>query len=132
MDRSRGLLRGGVIRRYPLRCRRCKCHGAPRGGRVERASSERVDNGRLLMRRPGFWEDRRAEAHGNVSQVKHTMKIETADARQLGVEVAGDGLRVVLLQLGSPSAGVIYDRWVRDAAARGLTLIAYDRRGTAG
>jgi pimeloyl-ACP methyl ester carboxylesterase len=60
------------------------------------------------------------------------MKIETADARQLRVEVAGDGERVVLLQLGSPSAGVIYDRWVRDAAARGLTLVAYDRPGYGG
>jgi pimeloyl-ACP methyl ester carboxylesterase len=46
--------------------------------------------------------------------------------------VAGDGGRVVLVQVGSPNAGVLYDDWVEDAAARGLTLITYDRPGYGG
>jgi pimeloyl-ACP methyl ester carboxylesterase len=46
--------------------------------------------------------------------------------------VAGDGRRVVLVQVGSPNAGVLYGDWVEDAAARGLTLIAYDRPGYGG
>jgi pimeloyl-ACP methyl ester carboxylesterase len=45
------------------------------------------------------------------------------------VEVAGDGGRVVVAQVGSPNAGVLYERWVEDAAARGMTLITYDRPG---
>lgn len=62
----------------------------------------------------------------------HSGEIETSGGRRLRVEVVGDGRRVVVLQLGSPSAGVIYDRWVQDADARGLTLIAYDRPGYGG
>jgi pimeloyl-ACP methyl ester carboxylesterase len=46
--------------------------------------------------------------------------------------VAGDGRRPVLVQVGSPNAGVLYDYWVRDAAGRGLTLITYDRPGYGG
>ena len=56
-------------------------------------------------------------------------RLEVGDGRRLRVEVVGDGGRVVLVQVGSPNAGLLYDRWVRDAAARGLTLVAYDRPG---
>ena len=56
-------------------------------------------------------------------------RLEVGDGRRLRVEVAGDGGRVVLVQVGSPNAGLLYDRWVRDAAARGLTLVACDRPG---
>jgi pimeloyl-ACP methyl ester carboxylesterase len=45
------------------------------------------------------------------------------------VEVAGDGRRVIVAHLGSPNAGVLYERWVQDAASRGVTLVTYDRPG---
>ena len=61
--------------------------------------------------------------------MKSTRQVEVSDGRRLRVEVAGDGRRVVLVHLGSPSAGVLYDRWVQDADDRGLTLVAYDRPG---
>jgi pimeloyl-ACP methyl ester carboxylesterase len=46
--------------------------------------------------------------------------------------VAGDGDRVVVVHVGSPNAGVLYDYWVEDAAGRGLTLVTYDRPGYGG
>lgn len=55
--------------------------------------------------------------------------VETADGRRLRVEVAGDCRRVIVVLVGTPNAGVLYQGWVEDAAARGLTLIAYDRPG---
>jgi pimeloyl-ACP methyl ester carboxylesterase len=58
--------------------------------------------------------------------------VETEDGRRLRVEVAGDGRRVVLVQVGTPNAGVLHDAWVQDAAGRGLTLITYDRPGYGG
>jgi pimeloyl-ACP methyl ester carboxylesterase len=58
-----------------------------------------------------------------------TRQVETPDGRRLRVEVAGDLHRVVVAQVGTPNAGILYDRWVQDAAARGLTLVAYDRPG---
>ena len=58
--------------------------------------------------------------------------VETVDGRRLRAEVAGDGARVVLVHVGTPNAGVLYDGWVQDAAARGLTLITYDRPGYRG
>ena len=60
------------------------------------------------------------------------MWVDTADGRRLRAEVAGDGRRVVLVQLGSPNAGVLHRYWVDDAAARGLTLVSYDRPGYGG
>jgi len=66
------------------------------------------------------------------SHVPETRQVETADGRRLRVEVAGDCRRVVVVHVGSPSAGVLYDSWVRDAAARDLTLVAYDRPGYGG
>lgn len=67
--------------------------------------------------------------HPESARTKH---VETADARRLRVEVVGDGRRVVLVQVGSPNAGVLYRGWVEDAASRGLTSIAYDRPGYGG
>ncbi len=64
--------------------------------------------------------------------VPQTKRVVAVDGRRLRVEVAGDGRRVVVVQVGSPNAGVLNDRWVRDAAARGLTLISYDRPGYGG
>ncbi|HEY7048769.1 MAG TPA: alpha/beta hydrolase [Jatrophihabitantaceae bacterium] len=58
--------------------------------------------------------------------------IESDGGRRLRLEIAGDGPRVIVAQVGSPNAGVLYDRWVSDAARRGLTLIAYDRPGYGG
>ena len=46
--------------------------------------------------------------------------------------MAGDGRRVVLVQVGSPNAGLLYHDWIQDAAGRGLTLITYDRPGYRG
>ena len=51
-------------------------------------------------------------------QPPQTRQVETPDGRRLRVKVAGDLRRVVVVQVGSPSAGVLYDRWVKDAAAR--------------
>jgi len=59
-------------------------------------------------------------------------QIETGDGRRLRVEIAGDSGCVVLAQVGTPNAGVLYDDWVRDAAARDVTLISYDRPGYGG
>jgi pimeloyl-ACP methyl ester carboxylesterase len=39
---------------------------------------------------------------------------------------------VVLVQVGSPNAGVLHHEWVHDAANRGLTLVTYDRPGYGG
>ncbi|MGH2843779.1 MAG: alpha/beta fold hydrolase [Solirubrobacteraceae bacterium] len=64
--------------------------------------------------------------------VRETRDVETADGRRLRVEVAGDCVRVVVVQLGSPEATPVYDRWVEEASARGLTLVAYDRPGYGG
>jgi pimeloyl-ACP methyl ester carboxylesterase len=64
--------------------------------------------------------------------VARTRHVDTADERRLRAEVAGDGRRVVLVQLGTPNAGVLRDAWVQEAAGRGLTLIAYDRPGYGG
>jgi pimeloyl-ACP methyl ester carboxylesterase len=55
--------------------------------------------------------------------------LETEDGCRLRAEIAGDSRRVVLVQVGSPNAGVLHHAWVQDAAARGLTLVTYDRPG---
>jgi pimeloyl-ACP methyl ester carboxylesterase len=62
-------------------------------------------------------------------ELPQTRYVSTRDGRRLRVELAGDGRRVVVAHVGSPNAGVLYDRWVDDAAARGLTLVTYDRPG---
>lgn len=66
------------------------------------------------------------------SDMPQTRQVETADGRRLRVELAGDGRRVVVVHVGTPSGGVLYDRWVKDAARRDLTLITYDRPGYGG
>src|SRR5690242_10383965 len=66
------------------------------------------------------------------SQRAETRRVETPDGRCLRIEVAGDLHRVVVVQVGSPNAGVLFERWVEDAAARGLSLVAYDRPGYGG
>lgn len=85
------------------------------------ASSQR------LVRQRDFCEGRGGEMA--YSQLAQTRQVETPDGRRLHVEVAGDLERVVVVQVGWPSAGVLFDRWVEDAARRGLTLVTYDRPG---
>jgi pimeloyl-ACP methyl ester carboxylesterase len=58
-----------------------------------------------------------------------TRLIDSADGRRLRVEIAGDSDRVILAQLGTPNAGVLFDPWVHDARRRGLRLVTYDRPG---
>jgi pimeloyl-ACP methyl ester carboxylesterase len=66
------------------------------------------------------------------SELAKMRQVETPDGRCLRVEVAGDLHRVVVVHVGSPNAGLLFERWVEDAAARGLTLVAYDRPGYGG
>jgi pimeloyl-ACP methyl ester carboxylesterase len=58
--------------------------------------------------------------------------VESEDGRRLRVEVAGSGDRVIVAQLGTPNAGLLFEPWVRDAEARGLSLVTYDRPGYGG
>lgn len=48
------------------------------------------------------------------------------------MEIGGEGSRVVVAHLGSPNAGLLYEPWVLDAAARDLMLVTYDRPGYGG
>jgi pimeloyl-ACP methyl ester carboxylesterase len=64
--------------------------------------------------------------------VTETRHVETPDGRTLRVELAGGGERVVVALVGTPNAGVLYERWIEDAAGRDLTLVAYDRPGYGG
>src|SRR5215467_7280990 len=79
---------------------------------------------------------RRTTIPGQPCNVSHmtrdTRRVATPDGRTLRVEVAGDGARVVLAQLGTPNAGLLYEPWVDDAAGRDLTLVTYDRPGYGG
>jgi pimeloyl-ACP methyl ester carboxylesterase len=59
--------------------------------------------------------------------------VRTADGRTLHVHEAGDPSgAVVLAHHGTPSTGVLYERWSEDAAARGIRLLGYDRPGYGG
>jgi pimeloyl-ACP methyl ester carboxylesterase len=69
---------------------------------------------------------------GTQVRTPQTRQVTTPDGRRLRVEVTGDCRRVVVVQVGSPNAGLLYERWVQDAVARGLTLITYDRPGYGG
>jgi pimeloyl-ACP methyl ester carboxylesterase len=71
-------------------------------------------------------------AMGMRSPAAEARQLVIADGRQLRIEVVGDGSRVIVAHVGMPNAGVLYDRWVEDAAARGLTLVTYDRPGYGG
>jgi pimeloyl-ACP methyl ester carboxylesterase len=56
--------------------------------------------------------------------------IDLPDGRALAIVEAGDpGGAPVIYHHGTPSAGRPYAPWVRDAAERGIRLIAYDRPG---
>lgn len=59
--------------------------------------------------------------------------ISTHDGRQLHLREAGqpDGIPVLALH-GTPSAGLLYERWIDDAQARGIRLLSYDRPGYGG
>lgn len=59
--------------------------------------------------------------------------IRTPDGRTLAVEDYGDPAgRPVLVHMGTPNSRHLYGPNVRDAAARGLRLISYDRPGYGG
>lgn len=59
--------------------------------------------------------------------------VHTADGRALAVEESGDPAgRPVLVHMGTPNSRLLYTPNVRDAAARGLRLISYDRPGYGG
>jgi pimeloyl-ACP methyl ester carboxylesterase len=65
--------------------------------------------------------------------VIHHRIVSTQDGRQLHITEAGqlDGVPVLALH-GTPSAGLLYVRWIEDAQARGIRLISYDRPGYGG
>jgi pimeloyl-ACP methyl ester carboxylesterase len=59
--------------------------------------------------------------------------VRAPDGRALAVEESGDPAgRPVLVHMGTPTPRRLYGPHVRDAAARGLRLISYDRPGYAG
>jgi pimeloyl-ACP methyl ester carboxylesterase len=59
--------------------------------------------------------------------------VRTPDGRTLAVEESGDPAgRPVLVHMGTPTPRRLYGPHVRDAAARGLRLISYDRPGYGG
>ena len=59
--------------------------------------------------------------------------VRTPDGRTLAVEESGDPAgRPVLVHMGTPNSRRLYGPNVRDAAARGLRLISYDRPGYGG
>jgi pimeloyl-ACP methyl ester carboxylesterase len=63
--------------------------------------------------------------------VEHAVR--TPDGRTLAVEESGDPAgRPVLVHMGTPAPRRLYGPHVRDAAARGLRLISYDRPGYGG
>ncbi|MGN6791946.1 MAG: alpha/beta fold hydrolase [Streptosporangiaceae bacterium] len=63
--------------------------------------------------------------------MEHTVR--TPDGRVLAVEESGDPAgRPVLVHAGTPGSRHLYGPVMRDAAARGLRLISYDRPGYGG
>jgi pimeloyl-ACP methyl ester carboxylesterase len=59
--------------------------------------------------------------------------VRAPDGRMLAVEESGDpDGRPVLIHMGTPAPRRLYGPHVRDAAARGLRLISYDRPGYGG
>jgi pimeloyl-ACP methyl ester carboxylesterase len=59
--------------------------------------------------------------------------VRTPDGRMLAVQESGDPAgRPVLVHMGTPGPRGLYGPHVRDAAARGLRLIGYDRPGYGG
>jgi|GEM_PF-128694 len=59
-----------------------------------------------------------------------TRSVRVLGGRELCVWVGGgDSERSVLVMHGMPGSGLLYRRWIEDAAARGIRLISYDRPG---
>ena len=59
--------------------------------------------------------------------------IATRDGRSLTLYEGGDaGGLAVIVHHGSPSSGLLYERWLDHAAANGIRLIGFDRSGYAG
>jgi pimeloyl-ACP methyl ester carboxylesterase len=70
-------------------------------------------------------------ARSEGDSVEHTVR--TPDGRTLAVEESGDPAgRPVLAHMGTPNSRHLYGPNARDAAARGLRLISYDRPGYGG
>ena len=63
----------------------------------------------------------------------HDHTIATEDGRKIRIIDAGqpDGIPILVLH-GTPSAGVLYAPWVKDAESRGIRLISYFRPGYGG
>jgi pimeloyl-ACP methyl ester carboxylesterase len=65
--------------------------------------------------------------------VVQTETAETADGRELCLEMANaGGSPTVLLCAGQPNSRHLDEPWIRDAEARGIQLIGYDRPGYGG
>jgi pimeloyl-ACP methyl ester carboxylesterase len=61
------------------------------------------------------------------------MAVGAGDGRTLCVRVgSGDSSRSVLVMHGTPGSGLLYRRWIEDAAGRGIRLVSYDRPGYGG
>ena len=59
--------------------------------------------------------------------------IATRDGRSLTLYEGGDaGGLAVIVHHGSPSSGLLYERWFDHAAANGIRLVGFDRSGYAG
>ena len=59
--------------------------------------------------------------------------IATRDGRSLTLYEGGDaGGLAVIVHHGSPSSGLLYERWLDHAAANGIRLVGFDRSGYAG
>ncbi len=59
--------------------------------------------------------------------------VRAGDGRKLCVRVGGGEFeRSVLVMHGTPGCGLLYPRWIEDAAARRIRLVGYDRPGYGG
>jgi pimeloyl-ACP methyl ester carboxylesterase len=62
-----------------------------------------------------------------------TRTVQTADGRELCVEIAGEPSdRTILVHNGTPNSRHLYPDWIADANSRGARLISYDRPGFGG
>lgn len=63
----------------------------------------------------------------------HAFELVTSDGRRLeGWASVGTSPTAVLLHVGTPGAGIAYEPWVAEVAARGLRFVTYSRPGYAG
>ncbi|MGZ4224737.1 MAG: alpha/beta fold hydrolase [Solirubrobacteraceae bacterium] len=59
--------------------------------------------------------------------------VQVRDGRELCVRVSGgDFRRSVFVMHGTPGSGLLYRRWIEDAAERRIRLVSYDRPGYGG